>query len=61
MYSSYGIRFHGRSGFSLHDGSLDKNVITFGVDMNLSVDIENREKDIIILGIGSTQELYDTT
>ena len=55
------VRFHWRSGFSLHDGSLDKNVITFGVDMNLSVDIENREKDIIILGIGSTQKLYDTT
>ena len=32
-----------------------KNVIIFGVDMNLSSKIDNRKKDILILGKGPTQ------
>ena len=30
-----------KSGFLLLDGSAGKNIITFGVDMNSSVDIDN--------------------
>ena len=47
--------------FSLTDGSVDKNVIIFGVDMSLPVHIDNKNKDTLILGEGSTQGLNDTT
>ena len=46
---------------SLPDGSVGKNVIIFRVDMNSSVHIDNKKKDILIPGKGSTQELDDTT
>ena len=61
VYSGYGIVFDSRSTFSLSDGSLCKNVITFGVDMSSSVYIDNKEKDILILAIASTQGLDDST
>ena len=32
-----------------------KDVIIFGVDMSLSTKIDNRKKEILILGIGPTQ------
>ena len=38
-----------------------KNVITFGDDMSSSVYIDNKNKDILILGEGPTQGLDDTT
>ena len=40
---------------------MGKNVIIFGVDMSSSVHIDNKKKDILILGKGQTQELDDTT
>ena len=40
---------------------MSKNVIIFGVDMSSSVHIDNKKKDILILGFGSAQELDDTT
>ena len=40
---------------------MGKNVIIFGVDMSSSVHIDNKKKDILILGFGSAQELDDTT
>ena len=46
---------------SLPDGSVSKNVITFGVDMSSSVHIDNKGKDILILGKCPTQGLDDTT
>ena len=49
------------SEFSLPDGSVGKNVIIFGVDMNSSVQIDNKKKFILILGLGPTQGLDDTT
>ena len=49
-YSSYGMRFHTRSECSLPDGSMGKYVIIFGVDMSSSVHIDNKNKDILILG-----------
>ena len=37
-----------------------KNVIIFGADMNSSVHIENKNKDLLILSEGPTQGLDDT-
>ena len=37
---------------------MGKNVIIFGVDMSLSAHIDNKGKDILI--IGTTQKLNDT-
>ena len=53
-YSSYGIGFNSRSQFSFIDGSMGKNVIIFGADMNSFVHVDNNEKDILILGEGPT-------
>ena len=60
VYSGCGIGFDSRSENSLPDGSLGKKVIIFTVDMSLSVHIDNKKKDIWILGICSTQGLNDT-
>ena len=50
-YSGYWIWFD-RSGSSLFPGSgLGRNVIIFGIDMSSSTKIDNRKKDILILGI----------
>ena len=40
---------------------MGENVITFGADINSSVHINNKGKDISILGDGPTQGLDDTT
>ena len=60
-YSGYGIGFDSRSQFSFIDGSIRKNVIIFGADMSSSVQVDNKEKDILIIGEGPTQGLDDTT
>ena len=39
---------------------LEKNVIIFGVDMSSSSYIDNKKKDILILGKGPTQGLEHT-
>ena len=59
-YSGYGLGFDSRTEFSFADGSMGKNVIIFGADMSSSVHIDNKYKDILILGEGSTQGLDDT-
>ena len=38
---------------------MGKNVIRFGTDMSSSVQIDNKNKDILILGEGLTQRLDD--
>ena len=40
---------------------MGKNDIIFGADMSSSVHIDNKGKDILILGFGPTQGLDDTT
>ena len=40
---------------------MGENVIIFGVDMSSSVHIDNKSKDILILGEGPTQGLDGTT
>ena len=39
----------------------EKNVIIFGVDNSSSVNIDSRNKNILVLGEGSTQGLEDVT
>ena len=59
-YSGYGIGFDTRGQYSLPDGSVGKNVIICGVNMSSSVHINNKIKDILILGKGPTQGLNHT-
>ena len=42
-------------------GGFGKNVTIFGADVGSSVHVDNKEKDISILGEGSTQTLDVTT
>ena len=44
------MKFDSRSEFSLPDGSMGKNVIIYIVDVSSSVHIDNKKKDILILG-----------
>ena len=60
-YTGYGIGIDSRSEFLFTDGSYGKNVIIFGADMSSSVHVDNKGKDILILGEGPTQGLDDTT
>ena len=59
-YSGYGIGFYRDGNVSIGHGFV-KNLIFFGVDMSSSVHVDNKEKDILILGEGPTQGLDDTT
>ena len=59
-YYGYGTIFEGHGRFSSPGIGLGRNVIIFGVDMNSSTKIDNRKKDILILGKGTTQELEHT-
>ena len=60
-YTSYSIGFDSRSEFLFTDGSYGKNVISLGADMSSSVHVDNKGKDILILGEVTTQGLDDTT
>ena len=59
-YSGYGIGFDRRSSFSFPGGGFGQNVLIFGVDMSFSAHINNKKKDILVLGIGPTQGLQHT-
>ena len=59
-YSCYGIGFDIRSSYSYPGGGFGQNVIIFGVDMSPSTHIDNKKKDILILGKGPTQGLEHT-
>ena len=60
-YSGYGIGFDRRSSFSFPSGGFGQNVIIFGADMNSSIHIDNKGKDILILGLGPTQGLGENS
>ena len=47
--------------FSFRTVGFGKNVIIFGVDISSSVHVDSMKKDILILGEGPTQGLYDAT
>ena len=54
-YSGHGIRFYRNGRFSFLGTGSVKNVIIFAVDMSSSSYIDNKKKDILILGKGTTQ------
>ena len=56
-YSGYGIGFDRKGSFSFPNGGYGQNVIIFGVDMSSSIHIDNKKKDILILGRGPTHGL----
>ena len=56
-YSGYGIEFDRRSSFSFPGGGFGQNVLIFGADMSSSAHIDNKKKDILVLGKGPTQGL----
>ena len=60
-YNGYGNEFDACSQSSLSKGECGKNVVIVGVDNSSSTHADNRKKDIIILGEGSTDKLDDTT
>ena len=60
QYPGYGIGFDRKSYFSFPGGGFGQNVIIFGVDMSSSAHIDNKKKDILVLGIGPTQGLEHT-
>ena len=59
-YSGYGIGFDRRSSFSFTGGGFGQNVLIFGADMSTSIHIDNKEKDILVLGRGPAQGLEST-
>ena len=59
-YSSFGADFDRRSSFSFPCGGLGQNVLILGVDMSSSSHIDNKKKDILVLGKGPTQGLEHT-
>ena len=61
-YSGYRIGFD-RLSFSFPGGGFGQNILIFGGDILLkssSTHIDNKKKDILVLGIGPTQELEHT-
>ena len=60
-YSGYGIGFDSRGTFLFLSGKFAQNVIVFVVDISSSMHIDNKKKDILILGEGLTQGVEGTT
>ena len=56
-YSGYGTGFDRRSSYSFPSGGFGQNVLMFGADMSSSIHIDNKGKDIFVLGRGPTQGL----
>ena len=59
-YSGYGIGFDRKGSFSFSGCGYGQNVLIFGVDMSFSAHIDNKKKDILVLGQGPTQGLEHT-
>ena len=58
-YSGCGIGFDRKRSY-LIGNEIGRNIIIFEVDMSLSLHIDNKKKDILILGKGPTQGLEHT-
>ena len=58
-YIGYGSGFDRKGFFSVGD-KVGRNVIIFGVDISSSPHIDNKKKDILILGKGPTRGLEHT-
>ena len=59
-YSGYGTGFDRKSSFSFPSGGFGQNVIIFAVDTSSSAHVDNKKKNILILGKGPTQGLEHT-
>ena len=59
-YFVYGMGFDRRSSFSFPSEGFGQNISIFGVDMNSSAQIDNKKKDILVLGKGPRQGLEHT-
>ena len=59
-YSGHGIGIDRRSSFSFTGGGFGQNVLIFGADMSNSIHIDNKGKDILVLGRGPAQGLEST-
>ena len=59
-YSGYEIGFDRRSSFSIPGFEFGQNVVIFGVDMSSSSHIDNKKKNILVLGKAPTQGLEHT-
>ena len=59
-YSGYGTGFEGKPNFSFPDGGFGQNVLIFGAGMSSFAQIDNKKKDILVLGKRPTQGLEDT-
>ena len=59
-YSGYGIEFDMKGTFEFPAIGFARNVINFGVDMSSSPHIDNKRKDIFILGKGPKQRSEHT-
>ena len=59
-YSDYGIGFDRRPSFSFPGDRFGQNALIFGVDMSSSADIDNKKKNILVLGKRPTQVLEHT-
>ena len=56
-YSGYGIGFDRKSSFLFAGVGFGQNVIIFAVDMSSSAHVDNKKKDVLLLGKGPTQGL----
>ena len=59
-YSGYGIGFDRRSSFSFRSDGFGQNVLIVGADTSSSIHVDNKKKDILVLGRGPTQGLEST-
>ena len=53
-YSGYSTGFDGHGTFSFSSGGFGCNVRICGVDMSSSVHVDNKKKEMLILGEGPT-------
>ena len=60
-YSGYGIGFDRRERFSFPGGEFGQNVVIFGADMSSSIHIDNKGKNILILGFRPTRGLGENS
>ena len=59
-YSGFGIGLDRRSSFSFPGTEFGQNILIFGVDMSSSSHIDNKKKNMLVLGKGPTQGLEHT-
>ena len=60
-YTGYRIGFDRKGSSSFPGGGFGQNVVRFGADMSSSPYIDNKGKDILVLGRGPTQGLGENS